>query len=52
MTEETARFLLDLVNGLQLDVGHSDFDTNVTLVQNARTELQALVPQTEEPPSE
>lgn len=43
MTPETARFLLDLVNAQTLNVGASDFDEVVGLVQAARRDLQKML---------
>lgn len=46
MTPETARFLLDLLNAQQLNVGAPDFAEVTELVLRARDELLALCDET------
>lgn len=43
MSKDTATFLLELVNGLALNVGAPDFDVALAKVQAARGELQAII---------
>lgn len=43
MSLDTARFLLDLLNRQQLNVGAPDFDEAVAAIQRARAELLDIV---------
>lgn len=43
MTPQTARFLLDLLNAQQLNVGAPDFEETAAKVIQARQELLAVV---------
>lgn len=43
MSPDVAAFLLDLVNRQTLNVGSSDFDEAVAMVQKARAELGAAL---------
>lgn len=49
MTEDTATFLLTLLNRQQVQVGAPDFDSAVAAIQTARDELLAVLSDPDQP---
>lgn len=44
ITQDTARFLLGLLEQQQVSIGAPDFDEAIATVMKARTELQSMLP--------